>query len=58
MWLSKYVLSPETVFEFSYLNYTQMIPDNHRVDFGCGKVQYHPQFWTDPDDYKKDLVTI
>jgi len=49
-------LSPATIFDFSFLNYTQYEPS--RVDWGCGNLTYTPNFWTDPDDFRKDLVTI
>lgn len=56
IFISKYILSPATIFDFSFLNYTQYEPS--RVDWGCGNLTYTPNFWTDPDDFRKDLVTI
>ena len=38
MFINKYVLSPLTTFEFSYLSYTQY--DVSKVDTGCGSLVY------------------
>ena len=43
MYMRKYALSPETVFDFTFLTYTQMI-ETHKVDTGCGSLVYTPYF--------------
>ena len=46
--IEKYLLSEETLFEFQFPRYHQIV-DKSRVDFGCGNLQYTPVFWTDTD---------
>ena len=43
MYMRKYALSDETVFEFAFLTYTQMI-ETDKVDRGCGFLVYTPAF--------------
>ena len=41
--ITKYILSDTTQFEFSFLNYTQLM--GQRVDEGCGKLIYTPHYF-------------
>ena len=51
MFVSKYLLSEDTVFDFALLNYTQI--DEDKVGVGCGNLEYIPKFWTKPDPLAK-----
>lgn len=64
MGLRKYLLSEETIFDFTYVSYQQI--DLTKIDEGCGNLVYKPHFWTndpwvlknDPwsRDFRQDLI--
>ena len=56
MEIQKYVLSPKTIFDFNFLDYTQLEPDDDRVNRGCGQLVYKPTFWEDELDDRRGLV--
>ena len=53
--MSKYAMALETIFDFSYLDYTQR-KDTSKVNTGCGNLQYIPHLWTDPFDMRSNLI--
>lgn len=53
MLIERYILAYDTIFDFSFLHYTQL--DTSKVDVGCGNLVYKPHIWTNPPDVEDHL---